>query len=96
MSYPGKDLDKFHWNIRLPCLRRYSFSYTQGDSGGPFVCSDADGLQTLVGVTSWGEGCAVPGYPGVLARVSKFTDFMLNAVNEDDGEYYFIPGNFNP
>lgn len=36
----------------------------QGDSGGPLVADN-----TLVGVVSWGKGCAT--YPGVYARVSS-------------------------
>ena len=39
----------------------------QGDSGGPLYDSDNN---VLVGVVSWGEGCAQAGYPGVYARVS--------------------------
>jgi secreted trypsin-like serine protease len=41
----------------------------QGDSGGPMF-GDASGVLRVVGVTSWGNGCAQPGQPGVYARVA--------------------------
>lgn len=47
----------------------------QGDSGGPVV----DESGTLVGLVSWGNGCAQPGVPGVYARVSQFLDFIGGA-----------------
>ena len=41
----------------------------QGDSGGPLF-ADSGGVRRVVGVTSWGNGCAREGFPGVYARVA--------------------------
>ena len=40
----------------------------QGDSGGPLFDTDSN---TLVGVVSWGYGCADSRYPGVYSRISN-------------------------
>lgn len=42
----------------------------QGDSGGPLFGHAADGSLRVVGSTSFGDGCARPGKPGVYARVA--------------------------
>src|SRR3954452_13977568 len=42
----------------------------QGDSGGPLFGRNAAGDLKVVGATSFGEGCARPGKPGVYARVA--------------------------
>ena len=45
----------------------------QGDSGGPMFGRAATGELRVVGATSYGEGCARPGKPGVYARVGDTT-----------------------
>jgi secreted trypsin-like serine protease len=43
----------------------------QGDSGGPLVAGGK-----LIGLVSWGTGCAEADYPGVYTRVSAVSDLV--------------------
>jgi secreted trypsin-like serine protease len=53
----------------------------QGDSGGPLL---VDG--TVVGIVSWGDGCAEAGKPGVYTRVSTYTDDIESDLIRRTGE----------
>ncbi|XP_011302034.1 trypsin-1 isoform X2 [Fopius arisanus] len=55
----------------------------QGDSGGPLIAERDDKKYEVIGIISWGNGCARPGYPGVYARLTRYLDWVLE--NSKDG-----------
>ena len=46
-----------------------------GDGGSPLVCQAQSGRWTVVGLVSWGIGCASE-LPGVYVRVSHFQNWI--------------------
>lgn len=48
----------------------------QGDSGGPMMVPNARGRLLIVGLTSWGIGCARPDFPGVYSEVARYLDWI--------------------
>ncbi|GLH11257.1 Putative trypsin-like serine protease [Gryllus bimaculatus] len=54
-----------------------------GDSGGPLQAPLPAGprcVHAVLGVTSFGKGCARPGLPGVYARVAEFVPWIESVV----------------
>ena len=57
------------------CAGRTGKDSCQGDSGGPVTTGAGDQLR-LVGITSWGFGCAEPGLPGVYTRAANYRPWV--------------------
>ena len=61
----------------------------QGDSGGPLIMTNDDGEYELIGIVSWGYGCAEAQYPGVYSRIYPRLDWFFGYIGEPENE--FIP-----
>lgn len=51
-------------------------SSCKGDSGGPLAC-EKDGKYYLIGATSWGLPCNIPGFPDVFTNVTFFMEWIV-------------------
>lgn len=57
--------------------------FLQGDSGGPLVAKVCDNIWAIVGIVSYGVGCATPGFPGVYTRVPVYAQWIADKTGSD-------------
>ena len=63
----------------MMCAGRPGRDTCAGDSGGPLV-GTSHGHAVLVGITSFGFGCARSGHPGVYTRVASIRGWALGQI----------------
>ena len=74
---------QYELSSNMICAYADNTDACRGDSGGPLLLrgSDASGVDdVLVGIVSWGIGCAQDSYPGVYARVSAQYDWIRSTI----------------
>jgi len=88
-----KDVTSVYNATNMLCAGGLDRDACQGDSGGPLIVHDNTGANPqLVGVVSWGIGCATPDVPGAYARVSYYHSTIVKAIKEDREEARLMSG----
>jgi trypsin len=59
----------------------------QGDSGGPLLVRDEAGQRWRhAGITSYGQGCALPTFPGVYGRTAALSEWAKEEAIDPNGD----------
>jgi secreted trypsin-like serine protease len=65
-------------DINITLLNSTNTDTCQGDSGGPLMMFTSSQQWIVVGITSYGVGCALPRYAAVYTRVVYFLDWIYS------------------
>ncbi|XP_067214220.1 transmembrane protease serine 11D-like [Linepithema humile] len=65
-----------HLTESMLCAYRDDIDACQGDSGGPLLYERTDGKYEVIGIVSWGIGCANRGIPGVYVKNTDYLNWI--------------------
>lgn len=65
------------FNSLIATLHSDTESFLKGDGGSPLVCPTDSGAYEVVGLVTWGIGCANGGVPGVYTDVFHFRSWVM-------------------
>ncbi|XP_046417491.1 transmembrane protease serine 9-like [Neodiprion fabricii] len=65
-----------HLTKSMLCAYNDDTDACQGDSGGPLLFKRQDDKYEIVGVVSWGIGCARRGMPGIYVKTTDYLDWI--------------------
>ena len=67
---------------KMMCAEAPGQDACYGDSGGPLLLTPTDDFNDdrMVGIVSWGRGCANELFPGVYTRISTFYDWIVGTM----------------
>ena len=77
MSWQHLIIQEPKYNNSFSFEKQGQIDSCQGDSGGPLVCD-----KKLVGIVSFGKGCARPNFPGVYTKLEKYTKWIDDIAHE--------------
>lgn len=70
-------------HTEMICASDTGVDSCQGDSGGPMTAQTPNDRSYLLGIVSWGYGCADRKYPGVYTRTPTYEDWIAARINGD-------------
>ena len=68
-------------SLVLICMSLFLLDTCQGDSGGPLLLYTASQQWELVGITSYGDGCARANAAGVYTRVAFYQNWIATTTS---------------